>query len=373
METIKNVAARQLVVPLESPVWLGGYAVKQREYCLVELTTDRGSKGHALAFTRGANLADLVVSQLAPLIMNQPAGQIERLWEAMYRGVRLNGRQGALMRALSLVDIALWDLKSTTMNVPLHRLLGGYRDSVPVMMAGGYYSADKGIGELCREFMDYVDQGYRQLKLVVGGASMEEDLARFTAVRNHLPAGIKLGVDANGAWEDPKAVLRWIEQADRETGGLAFVEEPLPPEQRAGLAWLRQTSSVPLAVGEFIAGRWTFLDYMKEGCMDIVRADATLCGGVSEWQKIASMAVSWNLSLIPHYFAPLHLHLALALPGCSLIEVVSTAGRNSSFHLIAGRSYELKDGDAIPKHTPGLGYELDADFIAAHTAQVLSV
>ncbi|WP_127584726.1 mandelate racemase/muconate lactonizing enzyme family protein [Paenibacillus koleovorans] len=373
METIQNVTARQIVVPLENPVWLGGYAVKQREYCLVELTTDHGAKGYALAFTRGANLADIVVSLLAPLLMNQPVGQIERLWETMYYGVRLNGRQGALMRALSLVDIALWDLKSTQWNVPLHRVLGGYRDSVPVMMAGGYYSAEKGIQELCKEFLDYVDQGYKHLKLVVGGASMEEDLARFIAVRNQLPAGIQLGVDANGAWDDPKAVLRWIERADRETTGLSFVEEPLPPEQRAGLAWLRQASSTPLAVGEFIAGRWMFLEYMKEGCMDIVRADATLCGGISEWRKIAALANAWNLPVIPHYFAPLHIHLALALPGCSLIEVVSTAGRNSSFHLIAGRSYELKDGEAVPTNAPGLGYVLDPDFIEAHTTQVMSV
>jgi D-arabinonate dehydratase len=224
---------------------------------------------------------------------------------------------------------------------------------------------------LCEEFQQYVEQGYRRLKLVVGGAAMEEDLARFIAVRNRIPEEIEIGVDANGAWTDPKAVCRWVEKADGETCGLAFVEEPLPPEQKSDLARLRERVSVPLAVGEFLAGRWTFREYMETGCVDYVRADATLCGGLTEWRKIAALANARDLPLMPHYFASIHLHPALALPGCRTIEVVSTAGHNSSFHLIAGRTYEFRQGEAYPKNAPGLGLELDREFIEAHTISLV--
>ncbi|WP_158560637.1 mandelate racemase/muconate lactonizing enzyme family protein [Paenibacillus contaminans] len=364
---IEHLTVRNIVVPLDNPVWLGGAAISEREYCLVELTASGGLTGHALAFTRGADLTTIIAQHLAPIILQQPFEQVERLWESMYQGVRLNGRQGAYMRAISLVDIAIWDLKAKQNGIPLHRLLGGFNTSVPVLMAGGYYRADKGIDELCEEFGQYAEQGFRHLKLVVGGASMEEDLARFIAVRNSLPGQVELGVDANGAWNDPKAILRWMERANGETAGLSFIEEPLPPEQRADLAWLRNASPVPVAVGEFIAGKWTFLDYMREGCMDIVRADATLCGGITEWRKIAALANAWNLPLFPHYFSAIHFHLAMALPGSRMIEVVSTAGRNSSFGLIAGCSYEMKNGEAFSLGLPGLGLQPDMEFIQAHT------
>ena len=367
MDPITHIAARQIVVPLDAPVWLGGSSVKEREYCLVEITSANGLQGHALGFTRGADLVSPVLDQFAPCLLGQDPDDVERLWECMYQRARLNGRQGLLMRALSLLDIALWDLKAKQWKAPLHRVLGGYRDSIPVMMAGGYYSPTKGIPDLCAEFDWYAAEGFRYLKLIVGGASMDEDAQRFAAVRAVLPPGIELGVDANGAWDDPKAVLAWIQKCHAETGGLAFVEEPLPPENRTGLSWLTANSPVPVAVGEFIAGRWTFLEYMNSRCQDIVRADATLCGGISEWKKIAAVANAGNFPLIPHYFASLHLHPALAIPGCRMIEVVSTAGRNSSFHLIAGRSFDLQNGMATSLNKPGLGLELDRDFIAAHT------
>jgi D-arabinonate dehydratase len=372
LNKIEHVTARQVEVPLTTPVWLGGSAVRSREYCVIELTASSGENGHAIVFTRGADLANIVIRQLAPVLVGKQADMPEQLWMDMYHSVRLNGRQGALMRAISLADIAIWDLLAKRAGAPLYRLLGGYRDTIPVMMAGGYYNEGKGIPELCEEFLQYVEQGYKRLKLVVGGVSMDDDLARFIAVRNSLPEDIELGIDANGAWDDPKAVRRWIDKADGETCGLSFAEEPLPPEQRADLAKLREAVQVPLAVGEFLAGRWTFREYMEAGCIDIVRADATLCGGITEWRKIAALANAWNLPIIPHYFASLHLHTALALPGCQAIEVVSKDGLNSSVHLLGGRSYEWRQGVAVPTNAPGLGLQLDEEFIQAHTTKQVS-
>jgi len=270
------------------------------------------------------------------------------------------------MRAISLVDLALWDLKAKRLDSPLHRVLGGWATSIPVMMAGGYYHKETGLPELCQEFREYAEEGFRHLKMIVGGASMQEDLERFRAVRQMLPSQVTLGVDANGAWNDPKAVLRWIREAAAVGGGLEFVEEPLPPENRTGLAWLREGSPVPLAVGEFLSGRWTFAEYLQQGCMDIVRADATLCGGISEWRKIAGLANAFNKPLMPHYFSSLHLHLALALPGCTRIEVVSPKGNNSSFHRIAGQSYRLENGNAHSLERPGLGLKLDEELIRTY-------
>lgn len=373
VETVGSIRARAIEVPLETPVWLGGASITKRDYAFVEVVTTEGRVGHALVFARGGDLASAIIRNVAPIVVGQDAEQIEAIWEAVYLGNRANGRQGLLMRALSAVDLALWDLKGKKANMPLYRLLGGYRESIPVLMAGGYYMPDKDVTQLCEEFAGYVGQGYKHLKLMVGGATMEEDLRRFIQVRKALPADISLGVDVNGAWNDPKAVLRWIGQAERAGCELAFLEEPLAAENLDGMAWLREKTAVPLAAGEFAAGRWMFKEMIGGKCLDIVRADATLCGGMTEWRRIASLAAAWNLPLFPHYFASIHLHGALALPNATMIEVVSSRGRNSSAALLIGNSYDLRDGIAYPVRLPGLGLTIDEEFMQAYTLQTMTV
>jgi len=367
METIANVRVRLIDVPLDDPVWLGGYSVTNREYGFVEIETSEGRVGHALGYTRGGDLPGAVLKNVAPLLVGKDPDQIEALWEAVWLGNRMNGRQGLLMRALSLADLALWDLKGKKAGQPLYRLLGGYRETIPVLMAGGYYGPGKGLKELCEEYERYVDQGYRHLKLMVGNATMEEDFRRFVAVRKSLPKEVSLAVDVNGNWPDPKAVLRWIERAEKEGCEIAFVEEPFPPEHMEGYRFLRERSSVPIAFGEFMAGRWEFRRMMEQGCLDIVRADATLCGGITEWRRIAALASAWNMRIIPHYFAYIHLNVGLAFPGTEMIEVVTTKGKVSSLKYLIGENFELKDGIAHPKHLPGLGFAIDEAFMDRHT------
>lgn len=373
MERIQRIDATTIRIPLNMPVRVGGYSVHAREYCLVEVVADSGRIGHALALTRGGDLAGAVINNIAPLLVGQDADRVEFLWHTAYENTRLIGGQGLLMRALSLTDIALWDLKAKLWGAPLYRLLGGYRESVPMLMAGGYYADGKGLRELVREYERYAEDGYRHMKLMVGGASMEEDLERYVAVRNELPAAITLGVDANGCWTDAKSALRWVNDAERRTNvPLSFLEEPLPPVMRQETAWLCERTEVPLAIGEFLAGRWAFRDWIEAGAVNILRADVTLCGGISEWKRIASLAQAGNLTILPHYFPSLHIHMAAALPGCDRVETVSAEGRNSSFHLIAGRSYELRDGQAYPRPAPGLGLELDPEVLAAYTVRQMT-
>ncbi|BBH24237.1 racemase [Paenibacillus baekrokdamisoli] len=371
-ECIRSVRARNVEIPLEVPLWIGGSKIVKRDYCFVEVSTTMDRKGYAIGFARGADLSSIIVEQIAPQIMKYPIDCTEKIWEAMYDNGRLNGRQGMIMRAISLIDIALWDLKAKKAGLPLHTLLGGYRESIPLLMSGGYYANDKDLGKLQEEYRGYAEQGFKHLKLMVGGATMEEDMQRFITLRKCLPESISLGVDANGAWKDVKAVKRWIEKAGKETSGLSFVEEPLPPEQMEQMSWLCNQVDVPIAVGEFLAGRWTFKQYISNGCMDIVRADATLCGGITEWKRIAALAAASNLSLLPHYFGSIHIHLGLALPGCKMIEAVSTEGRNSNYHLIVGTSYMQRDGMAYPTNSPGLGLTIDPILLDMYTSKILT-
>lgn len=369
METIAEIVARQLEVALDVPLWVGGYAIVKRDYCHLTLRTNEGRCGYALAFSRGRQLASVAGELAARRTLGCEPWENEKIWDEMYKDSRLNGRQGLLMRAVSLVDLALWDLKAKRVGMPVHRLLGGYRSAVPVLMAGGYYRKDKGPDELVEEFRQYAARGFRHLKLMVGGASMREDLARFVAVRRALPDHVELGVDANGSWEDAWAVRRWIEEAQAAGGPLSFVEEPLPPEQTAGMRWLREHGSARVASGEFVAGRWAFKELIDGQAVDIVRADATLCGGITEWKRILALCETAHVPVIPHYYPSIHVHLAAAFPGCGMIETVDSAGNNSSTSLLMGCTYTLRDGCAAVGTAPGFGYEQDESLIRASTVQ----
>lgn len=364
---ISMLRAAQVRVPLESPVWLGAAQVSHREYCVLQIESEEGYAGTSLAFTRGADIAGVLLGPVWQVVKGTPALEPEAVFEKMQMQSRVHGDSGIYQRAVSLVDLALWDLKARAFGCPLHALLGGYRNEIPVMMAGGYYGEGKGLEALCEEFARYESEGFARLKLIVGGASMEEDFQRFVAVRKVLNAGTSLGVDANGAWKDRRAVLGWLHRLQAEGVMPEFVEEPLPPHDIAGLSWLAERSHSPIAVGEFLSGRDAFLELLQKNAVDILRADMTLCGGVTEWKAIAALAGAWSKPLMPHYFASLHLHGALALPGSHCVEVVSTVGRNSSFHLLAGTSFELRDGTARSKQKPGLGLEIDEEFLQAHT------
>lgn len=372
METVKNIKVSTINIPLDHPVWLGSYSVNSREYCLVEVITNDDRIGYGLAFTRGGDLSTAILKNIAPFVIGEDVSKIEDIWEKAYIGNRLNGRQGLFMRALSLVDLALWDLKGKKANMPLYELLGGYKKSVSVLMAGGYYAPDKDINQLCREYEEYVEQGYKHLKLMVGGASMEEDYQRFVALRKILPEEVTLAIDTNGSWTDPHEIARWVNKAKKEGCYLSFIEEPLPPENKEGLSLLRNKIDAKIAMGEFLAGRWEFLDIMNRQIVDVVRADTTLCGGITEWRRIASLAAAYNLKLFPHYYASIHLNVALAFPNVEMIEVVSTKGKNSSFSLIAGENYTIHNGVATPKVLPGLGLTIDDELVKFYSTHEVS-
>jgi len=125
MEIVKNIKVSTINIPLDHPVWLGSYSVSSREYCLVEVITNHDHIGYGLAFTRGGDLSTAILKNIAPFVIGEHVNQIEEIWEKAYIGNRLNGRQGLFMRALSLVDLALWDLKGKKANMPLYELLGG--------------------------------------------------------------------------------------------------------------------------------------------------------------------------------------------------------------------------------------------------------
>lgn len=354
---IQSVAAYTVRIPLPRPVALGGMVIGEREYVLVRVEAREGPCGVGFGFTRGGPVAEVVARILAPLLVGADALLTSALWDRMVAATRLNGRAGLMMRAVSAVDIALWDLKAQVAGLPLYQLLGGHADAVPAIASGGYLRQGEGPDETIREMERYAGDGFTLVKVMVGALAPHEDAERVIRVHQALGPGVRIAVDANGVWRDWREAMAFI-GALGDTP-LAFVEEPFAPENTLALERFSRVSPVPVAVGETESGRWPFRDLLAGGRADILRHDATLVGGVTEWMRVAAMASAWDIPVLPHWFPEVHGHLLAAIPNAMAVEWIAPDAQVMRLEAIVRAGGVPRAGRLTLGPAPGLGVEVD--------------
>lgn len=357
---IDNVRACRLRLPLDKPVRTSNLVIESRDYVLVEISVSTGEKGYGFGFTRGGLIAESIEQNLAPILVGQDAWLSESLWHQMYLSTRYLGRRGLMMRAISSVDIALWDLKGKALGVPLWKLLGGMQETVPTYAAGGYYREEDSASELADEFHRYRDQGFKGAKVNVGGAvRMSDDLVRLESVRSALGEDCDLMVDFNGALGSAKEGLAWAgELSDLD---VAFIEEPFLMDNLPAMREFYAHARIPVAIGEDESGRWAFRELLCPRVLDILRHDCTLAGGISEWTKIAHQGLAQGVTLFPHWFPEVHIHLAAAFPDCLGVELITPETGIMNFHRLVRNPVENEGGIARAPDGPGLGLEWNWD------------
>lgn len=352
---IRSVEARLVSIPLNPPRRIARRNLPWREYTLVRVLTDEGVVGVGFCLG-GAPVAMFIRQIFAPRLKGRTPFETERIWEELYHEVLLSGRRGAAVRALSAVDIALWDIKGKVTGQPLARLLGGYRDRVPAYASGGYYGPDRTLRDLAAEVAGYVEAGFRAVKIKVGGAPLEEDVERVREVRRVIGDGIELMLDANNAWTNVPEALRAIRRF--EEYNITWIEEPFSPDNIEGHRELAAILDTPVATGEIEATRWGFLHLIRERAADILQADAAVVGGISEWLKVAHLALAHGIPVAPHWFADLHVHCVAAVPNGMWVEYFTDTTILNVMELFASR-LQVDDGYIKVPETPGHGIVLD--------------
>ena len=261
----------------------------------------------------------------------------------------------------SAVDIALWDILAKRASLPLYRLLGGYRTSVPAYFSGGYYREDLTLDHVSAEAHRVVEQGFSSMKIKVGGLPLEEDLKRIHITREILGSDRRLAIDANNAWPNATEALRSIRRMEQYD--LWWVEEPLSPDDVLGHSSLARDLLTPIATGEIEATRWGFQSLISSGAADILQPDACVVGGVSEWLKIAHIADAYGLQLAPHWNADIHIHLAAAATNCSVIEYFDLNEDVYNFDLVLAEHLKPENGWIRVPDRIGNGLVLDESAI----------
>ena len=370
------------VIPLDmqlDEIFKGGtYQVASRPTIVTRIYLQNGIVGETYGgdeFHTQQAIVDLINDHLANVLVGNDCRDYQRLWQLLFNiKVDLGNRglhqldmhpRGILMQAISCLDNALWDALGKLYETPVYKLLGGCRDRVPVISIGGYYAkpGEDSLEAISGEVDQLRADGIAGIKMKVGRASLEEDFERVRAARKTGGEDFVITVDANQGWS-PLDAVKFCVALERENLGVRWMEEPIAwYDQTDGLMLLQQKTSIPITVGQGeISGR-ACRDLILKGGVNILNVDCTLCGGVTEWQAIASMSRYLNVEMAHHEEPQVAVHLIAANPHATFVEIFNNRTRDPLLWELPEGFPEISNGFMQVPQAPGFGIKLREEVI----------
>ena len=364
----------------ESPKggWSNEIRPEDSIHALIAVQTDAGITGFGSVFTDG-RLAQAGLKVLEPLLIGENALEPERVAEKLHQNTFWMGRGGTLTHTISGIDIALWDILGKATSLPVGQLLGGIHRRKVKPYCSLLMEEPARMKDVVAE---YHAKGFRAFKIGWGpfGRAMDTKLdeAIVRAAREGIGPGSKLFVDAGAsdAWwpHGLKWAMRTAEMLkDFDVG---WFEEALKPDAIDDYCHLRRVSPVPIAGGEVLTRRQSFLPWLQRGAFDIVQPDVTKVGGISEQRRIVFLAQEFGVKYIGHGWntalgVAADLQMASAFPDADLVEFI---GGSPYVDGILAEPFTLDgDGDLTIPDKPGLGVEIDRDKLARYTPDAASL
>ncbi|WP_053202470.1 mandelate racemase/muconate lactonizing enzyme family protein [Jiangella muralis] len=341
---------------------------------LVELQVDDGSVGVGEATLEYKEQAVVgALNDIRDAVVGSDARNVTRLLEELYRGSYW--RTGPVLNsALSAIEMCLMDLNARSLDVPVHRLLGGtVRDGVQAY-ANGWFAGARTPDDFARAAVATVARGFQGLKLdpfgsaylTIDHAALDRAVSVLGAVRDAVGPSIDVLVEAHGRFSPTTAVAIAREIAPLH---IFWFEEPCPPENVDALLEVRRRSEVPIAAGERIFDRHAFSEILRRGAVDYIQPDVSHVGGLSEVRRIADLAAMHYVAIAPHnpsgpVATAATMHLAAALPNFRYLEIMATdvPWRRT----LTDEELVFDGGQMLIPTRPGLGVTLRPDAFGAH-------
>jgi L-alanine-DL-glutamate epimerase-like enolase superfamily enzyme len=366
MGRIATVEARTVAVPLDAPTAFATRQIHGRHYTLVRVRDTDGGQG--IGFCYAGNVGGELVTEairglLAPSVRGDDSWRVRGIWDDLYRETLLHGRAGSVMRALSALDVALWDLNARAVGMPLWRYLGATcANTVPAYASGGYYLDGKSPDDLAAEMKSYVALGFSAVKIKIGRGDPKHDEQRLAAVREAVGPDVLVMLDANNAWRDLPTALRCLREL--EPYDPYWIEEPFGPDDIANHARLRRETPITVATGEIEQGLWRHKTLLDAEATAILQTDAAVCGGITEFQRIAATADSYGVTMAPHWFHDLHVHLVASTANAQFVEFFPD-DKVFNFRKLIDTQLAIAPSGGLDLPTrPGLGFDFVEDALA---------
>jgi L-alanine-DL-glutamate epimerase-like enolase superfamily enzyme len=356
---ISEVSTSFLSIPLDKPLVTAAFPIPAIDTALVRVRTTDGLDGVAWSFAFGrGRVASVIrlVDDLAELAVGADATRTEALWAKMAKAVGFVGQRGVAALAMSAIDTACWDIRGKAAGQPVYQLLGGARDRVEVYASQGLW-LDRSRQELADEAAALVSKGFRAVKMRVGLADPQEDVARVRTVRDAIGPDVKLMVDANQAW-DLKQTLR-MSRAFEEYD-LFWLEEPMAFSNVAAYTAARNAIPMSLCTGESNYLKDEILTLARTGAADFLMPDLMRMAGVTEWMKAAHICEGFGLPVTPHLFMEHSAHLACATPNGVWQEY------QPWWQPIMAAPVDIVDSCIQLSPEPGFGIQLSPDAVRAY-------
>ena len=306
---------------------------------------------------------------LGQAIVGEDPFETDKIWEKMYLCSMFYGRRGAVVHAMSGIDIALWDIKGKALGMPVHKLLGGaFRDKV---RAYGSTLMPYTPGEAAEEALKWKEQGFTAVKMGWGGFELpfRENVRLVEAAREAIGDDMDLMLDIGfiPSKDNPiDSSSRVLLAQELRQFDPYWLEEAVSPDDYEGYKLLTESIDTRIAGGENESTRYGFKQLIEYCGIDILQPDITRCGGLTEAKKIAAMAMAHNINVIPHAWSSgiviaASLQFIASVPNSNLLEycVWDTPIRKEM--LLS--DFIVKDGYVEVPQGPGLGIELDEEAI----------
>ncbi len=310
----------------------------------------------------GSAVMALLRDDLIDQLVGQEAEEIGRIWRDLLFSIHATAVGAISSLALAAIDIALWDLRCKRARLPLYRMLGGAKESVPMYTTeGGWLHIET--DDLVADALDAQAKGFSGSKVKIGRPHLSQDRARLKAVRDAVGSNYDIMVDANQSFNlaEAKRRARMLEEFD-----IAWFEEPMPADNVTEHSLLAAGTSVPVAVGESMYSLSQFKDYLVTGGASIIQVDVARIGGITPWIKVAHLAEAHAIPVCPHFLMELHVSLVCAIPNAPWLEYIPQLGS------LTRTGMKIKNGRAFPSTEPGIGIDWDMAAIKYRTVGALS-
>jgi D-galactarolactone cycloisomerase len=364
IDRIETIAMR---VPLPRRFVGSAYSMINRCTIVVRLYTADGLVSESYSGDTDDE-QDIVVGiihdELAPAILGRSATDPEGAWHAMEPATNNILRdRGLALQAIAALDTAIWDVFAKGLGQPLYRVWGATTDSIPISIIGGYYHLS--YDELATMMRSYVDRGFAGCKFKVGGRTPEIDAERVRIAREAGGSGFALMIDANQGYTREDAVsfgrrvydlnVRWFEEPVRWTNDRRWMRD------------VRYQTGIPVCAGQSEMTLRGLRDLVVDGAIDVSNFDASWAGGPTIWRKAAGLCEAFGVQMGHHEEMQVSAHLLASVRDHTFVECFDEE-RDPLFWNIADFKSRIGGGLYRLPTGPGLGLQLDWDYVRAHTS-----